>query len=180
MLDPDEFLSDYGIRSVSAYHRDNPYVFEAGGKRFEVRYCPAESDNRLFGGNSNWRGPIWFPMNYLLVRALLEFDSYYGDTFRVECPVGSGKMLTLAQVARELSRRLINIFLIDPTHKGRRAVWGENDYFQADPDWRDYIPFHEYFHGDNGAGVGASHQTGWTALVASLLMDASQDGGEDA
>jgi hypothetical protein len=110
-------------------------------------------------------------MNYLLVRALQEFDKYYGDTFRVECPVGSGKLLTLAQVADELSRRLTRIFLNDPAHDGRRAVWGENDYFQTDPHWRDNIPFHEYFHGDTGAGVGASHQTGWTALVASLLMD---------
>ena len=176
MLDPDEFLSDYGIRALSAYHRDRPYVFDAGGYHFEVKYCPAESDNRLFGGNSNWRGPIWFPMNYMLVRALQEFYDYYGDTFKVECPTGSGKMLTLGQVAQDLSRRLIRIFLSDPAHGGKRAVWGENDYFQSNPHWRDYIPFHEYFHGDTGAGVGASHQTGWTALVASLLMDVGKSG----
>jgi hypothetical protein len=176
MLDPDEFLSEYGIRSVSAYHRDHPYVFEAGGQRFEVKYCPAESDNRLFGGNSNWRGPIWFPMNYMLVRALEEFDNYYADSFKVECPTGSGKMLTLGQAARELARRLIKIFLRDEERDGRRAVWGDNDYFQSDPYWRDHIPFHEYFHGDTGAGVGASHQTGWTSLVASLLMDVDRAG----
>jgi hypothetical protein len=131
---------------------------------------PAESDSRLFGGNSNWRGPIWFPVNYLLVHALREFHAYYGDSFTVECPTGSGRMLTLDAAARELAGRLINIFLADPACGGRRAVWGDNDYFQTDPDWRDYIPFHEYFHGDTGRGLGASHQTGWTATVASLLM----------
>ena len=171
MLDREEFLSDYGIRSVSAYHRDHPYVFDAGGKQFVVRYCPAESDNRLFGGNSNWRGPIWFPMNYMLVRAMQSFDDYYGDKLTIECPTGSGKMLNLGEVAQDLSRRLIKIFLRDPERGGRHAVWGDNDYFQTDPNWRDHIPFHEYFNGDTGAGVGASHQTGWTALVASLLMD---------
>jgi hypothetical protein len=173
MFDPNEFLSDYGIRSVSAYHRDKPYVFDAGGQQFVVRYLPAESDSRLFGGNSNWRGPIWFPVNYMLIRALQEFDNYYGDTFQVECPTGSGKMLTLRQAAQELTRRLINIFLPDPARNGRRAVWDDNDYFQTNPNWRDYLPFHEYFNGDTGAGVGASHQTGWTSLVASLLMDLS-------
>jgi hypothetical protein len=171
MLDPNEFLSDYGIRAVSAYHRDHPYVFDAGGQQFVVKYLPAESDSRLFGGNSNWRGPIWFPVNYMLIRALQEFDSYYGDAFKVECPTGSGQMLTLRQAAQDLTRRLINIFLPDPSRNGRRAVWGDNDYFQTDPHWRDYLPFHEYFNGDTGAGVGASHQTGWTSLVASLLMD---------
>jgi hypothetical protein len=135
---------------------------------------PAESDSRLFGGNSNWRGPIWFPVNYMVVRALQEFDSYYGETFTVECPSSSGKMLTLGEAARNLADRLINIFLRDPARGGRRAVWGDNDYFQTDPHWRDYIPFHEYFNGDTGAGVGASHQTGWTALVASLLMDVGE------
>jgi len=174
MFDPNEFLSDYGIRSVSAYHRDHPYIFDAGGQQFVVKYLPAESDSRLFGGNSNWRGPIWFPVNYLLIRALQEFDGYYGDTFKVECPTGSGQMLTLRQAARELIRRLTNIFLRDPARNGRRAVWGDNAYFQSDPNWRDYLPFHEYFHGDTGAGVGASHQTGWTSLVASLLMDLGQ------
>jgi len=171
MFDANEFLSDYGIRSVSAYHRDHPYTFDVNGRQFVVKYLPAESDSRLFGGNSNWRGPIWFPVNYMLVRALQEFDSYYGDTFSVECPTGSGQMLTLGEAAQHLARRLINIFLSDPARGGRRAVWGDNDYFQTDPNWRDYIPFHEYFNGDNGAGLGASHQTGWTALVAALLMD---------
>jgi hypothetical protein len=178
MFDRNEFLSDYGIRSVSAYHREHPYVFEAGGRQFTVKYLPAESDSRLFGGNSNWRGPIWFPANYMLVRALQEFDSYYGDTFTVECPIGSGKMLTLGEAARNLADRLINIFLRDPARGGRRAVWGANDYFQTDPNWRDYIPFHEYFNGDTGAGLGASHQTGWTSLVASLLMDVGQSASE--
>ena len=171
VFDPNEFLSDYGIRSVSAYHRDHPYIFEAGGRQFMVRYLPAESDSRLFGGNSNWRGPIWFPVNYMLVRALQEFDSYYGDAFKVECPTGSGQKLTLGETAQNLAGRLINIFLRDPARGGRRAVWGDNDYFQTDPNWRDCIPFHEYFNGDTGTGLGASHQTGWTWLVASLLMD---------
>ena len=143
-----------------------------------MKYLPAESDSRLFGGNSNWRGPIWFPVNYMVVRALQEFNSYYGETFTVEYPSGSGKMLTLGEAARNLADRLINIFLRDPARGGRRAVWGANDYFQTDPHWRDYIPFHEYFNGDTGAGVGASHQTGWTALVASLLMDVGELGKE--
>jgi hypothetical protein len=171
MFDPQEFLSDYGIRSVSASYRDHPYVFAAGGRQFTVRYVPHESDNRLFGGNSNWSGPIWFPVNYMLVRALQEFASYYGETFTVECPTGSGHMCTLGEAAQQLVGRLLNIFRRDPARGGRRAVWGDNDYFQTDPHWRDYIPFHEYFHGDTGAGLGASHQTGWTSLVASLLMD---------
>jgi hypothetical protein len=171
VFNPNEFLSDYGIRSVSAYHRDHPYVFAADGRQFIVRYLPGESDSRLFGGNSNWRGPIWFPVNYMLVRALQEFGSYYGETFTVECPTGSGRRLSLGEAAQELARRLINIFLRDPVRGGRRAVWGANDYFQTDPNWCDYIPFHEYFNGDTGAGLGASHQTGWTSLVASLLMD---------
>ena len=160
MFDPNEFLSDYGIRSVSAYHRDHPYVFDAGGQQFTVKYLPAESDSRLFGGNSNWRGPIWFPVNYMLVRALQEFDGYYGDTFTVECPSGSGQMLTLGEAAQNLARRLINIFLRDPARGGRRAVWGDNDYFQTDPNWRDYIPFHEYFNGDTGAGRGRQPPNG--------------------
>jgi hypothetical protein len=171
MLDPEEFLSDFGVRAVSAYHRDHPYVFEAGGEEFRVEYLAAESNNRLFGGNSNWRGPIWFPVNYLIIRALEHFGDYYGDTFKVECPKGSGQQLTLQQIARDLSRRLIKIFLRDEEHGGRRPVFGENDYFQTDPHWRDCIPFHEYFNGDTGAAVGASHQTGWTALVAALLFD---------
>src|SRR5262245_27981675 len=171
VFDPNEFLSDYGIRSLSAYHRDHPYVFEADGYKLIVKYLPQESDSRLFGGNSNWRGPIWFPVNYLLVRALQEFDNYYGANITVEYPTNSGQMVTLGEAAQDITRRLTNIFLSDPMHGGRRAVWGNNDYFQTDPNWRNYIPFHEYFNGDTGAGAGASHQTGWTSLVASLLMD---------
>ena len=171
MLDPDEFLSDYGIRSVSRYHLEHPYQFEAGGQTFEIKYTPAESDSRLFGGNSNWRGPIWFPVNYLIVCSLQDFSRYYGDDFKVECPTGSDQMRSLEQIACDLARRLTGIFLRDPDRKGWRAVWGENEYFQTDPHWRDYIPFCEYFHGDTGAGLGATHQTGWTALVVSLLYD---------
>ncbi|MFZ5831352.1 MAG: MGH1-like glycoside hydrolase domain-containing protein [Planctomycetota bacterium] len=171
MLDPDEFLSDYGVRALSRYHLDHPYVFRAGGQEFTVKYLPAESDNLLFGGNSNWRGPIWFPMNYLIVRALDEYSLYYNGDLKVECPTGSGRRLNLKDVATELARRLAMIFLRDPAHGGRRAVFGGNQYFQTDPHWRDCVPFHEYFHGDNGAGLGASHQTGWTALVASLLHE---------
>ena len=137
-----------------------------GEKEYEVSYQPAESNSGMFGGNSNWRGPVWFPMNVLLIRALFQFHGYYGDSFRVECPTGSGRLMTLSEVARELSDRLQRIFLRD--ENGRRPVFGGTEKFQNDPHWRDCIPFHEYFHGDNGAGLGASHQTGWTALVASL------------
>jgi hypothetical protein len=171
MLDSAEFLSDHGVRAVSRYHLDHPYVFEAGGQRFDIHYLPAESDNRLFGGNSNWRGPIWFPVNYLIVRALEDFGRYYGDAFVAEMPTGSGKTYALRQVAEQLAGRLTGIFLRDPARNGQRAVFGDNDFFQTDPQWRDYIPFYEYFNGDTGAGLGASHQTGWTALVASLLCD---------
>jgi hypothetical protein len=171
MLDPNEFLSDYGVRALSRYHLDHPYVFHADGHDFVVKYLPAESDSRLFGGNSNWRGPIWFPVNYSIVRSLHEFALYYGDTLKVECPTGSGKWITLDEVAEDISRRLTSIFLRDPAHNNRRPVWGENNYFQTDPHWRDCIPFHEYFNGDTGAGVGASHQTGWSALVVSLLYE---------
>jgi hypothetical protein len=177
MLNPEEFLSDYGVRALSRYHLQHPYRFEADGQEFVVNYTPAESDSRLFGGNSNWRGPIWFPVNYTIVRSLHEFSSYYGDSLKVECPTGSGQLCTLAEVAVALARRLTNIFLRDPARGGRRAVWGDNEYFQTDPHWRDYVPFFEYFNGDTGAGVGASHQTGWTALVVSLLYEYwEQDG----
>jgi hypothetical protein len=151
-------------------------VIEAGGQTFEVKYLPAESDNDQFGGNSNWRGPVWFPVNYLLISALRRFDGYYSDGLKVECPAGSGRMLTLGAVAAELARRLIKIYTRDPRDGGRRAVYGGNEHFQTDPHWRDYLPFHEYFNGDTGAGLGASNQTGWTALVASLLMDYGGDG----
>jgi hypothetical protein len=168
MLDSEEFLSDYGIRALSRFHRDYPYELDANGMRYTVEYAPAESISGLFGGNSNWRGPIWFPINHLLIEALRTFHRYYGDDFLVEHPTGSGTKATLGNIADDLSRRLISIFTRDES--GRRAVFGGNDRFQRDPHWRDYILFHEYFHGDNGAGIGANHQTGWTGLVASLLQ----------
>jgi hypothetical protein len=164
MLDEGEFLSPYGIRSLSKFHERHPYVFHVGGQEYRVDYLPAESDSGMFGGNSNWRGPIWFPVNALIIRALLQFYLYYGDDFRVECPTGSGKMLTLFEVAREITERLTRIFL--PDERGRRPVYGGAETFQSDPHWRDHLLFYEYFHGDNGAGLGASHQTGWTGLVA--------------
>ena len=167
MLDPAEFLSDYGIRSLSRYHLEHPYVFGAEGQEYRVSYLPAESDSGMFGGNSNWRGPIWAPINALIVRALLQMYQFYGNDFRVECPTGSGLYMNLFEVAREISNRLGAIFLRD--HQGRRPVYGGQREFQEDPHWRDLVLFHEYFHGDNGAGLGASHQTGWTALIPSLM-----------
>jgi hypothetical protein len=175
MLDPNEFLSPYGVRALSRYHWDTPYVLHVNGERYEVKYLPAESDSGLFGGNSNWRGPIWFPVNYLIIESLQKFHHYYGDDFKVECPTGSGRFITLNQIADELSRRLIATFT--RAANGRRAVFGGNETFQTDPHWRDYILFHEYFHGDNGAGLGASHQTGWTGLVAKLIQ---QQGGRNS
>jgi len=168
MLDEDEFLSPYGIRSLSKMHRQQPYVIHVGGVEYRVDYLPAESNNRMFGGNSNWRGPIWFPMNFILIRGLADLYAYYGDEFTVECPTGSGQQMTLWQVSQEISRRLASIFLEDV--EGRRPVYGGLTKFQNDPHWHDHIVFHEYFHGDNGAGLGASHQTGWTGLVARLLQ----------
>ena len=168
VLDENEFFGPYGIRSISKFHEAHPYVFHAGGKSYEVGYQPAESDSGMFGGNSNWRGPVWFPVNILLVRALLQFHAYHGDDFRVECPTGSGRMMNLLEVAKELSDRLQRTFLRDGS--GRRPVFGGTEKFQQDEHWRDCIPFHEYFHGDNGAGIGASHQTGWTALTAVLAQ----------
>ncbi|MEW6273183.1 MAG: glucosidase [Thermodesulfobacteriota bacterium] len=167
MLDESEYLSPYGVRSVSRYHLDHPYVYEVAGARYEVRYQAAESKSGLFGGNSNWRGPIWFPVNYLLIEALQQFHWYYSDDFKVECPTGSGTLLSLGEVADELSRRLIRIFARDG--EGRRAVFGPNDLLQRDPHFRDHLLFYEYFNGDDGSGLGASHQTGWTALVAKLI-----------
>jgi len=167
MLDENEFLSPYGIRALSKFHAHHPYVFHVGGDEHRVDYLPAESDSGMFGGNSNWRGPIWMPVNALLVRALLNFYAYYGDSLRVECPTGSGTMMNLFEVAREISDRLTRIFLRDPS--GRRPVYGGSAKFQTDPHWRDHVLFYEYFHGDNGAGLGASHQTGWTGLVAKLV-----------
>jgi len=164
MLDENEFLSPYGIRALSRYHADHPYVFHVGDQEYKVEYLPAESDSGMFGGNSNWRGPIWMPVNGLIIRSLLQYYAYYGDDFKIECPTGSGKLMTLYQIAEEIDRRLASIFLRDK--KGRRPVYGGTKKFQEDPHWRDLILFYEYFHGDNGAGLGASHQTGWTGLVA--------------
>jgi hypothetical protein len=163
LLDETEFLSRHGIRSVSRVHATNPYIFRHGSEEFRVQYDPGESSSGLFGGNSNWRGPVWFPVNYLLVEALERYDHFYGDTLRVECPVGSGRMLSLGEVAVELSSRLGGLFL--PNAEGRRPCHGDDTRYATDPHWRDLVLFHEYFHGDNGRGVGASHQTGWTALV---------------
>jgi hypothetical protein len=167
MLDPHEFLSPHGIRAISRYHLEQPYRLELDGSVHEVHYEPGESSTGLFGGNSNWRGPIWFPINFLIIEALQKFHHYYGDDFLVEAPTGSGQKLTLWQVAADISRRLESVFLRQAD--GRRPVFGDTELFQNDPHWRDYVPFHEYFHGDNGRGVGASHQTGWTGVVAKLL-----------
>jgi hypothetical protein len=167
LLDESEFLSPYGIRALSRYHREHPFVFRAGGQEHRVEYLPGDSNTGMFGGNSNWRGPIWMPVNTLIVRGLLNLHGFYGDDFTVECPVGSGNRMTLFEIAKEISRRLSSIFLRDP--RGRRPVHGGQAKFQEDPHWRDLVLFYEYFHGDTGAGIGASHQTGWTGLVALLL-----------
>jgi hypothetical protein len=167
MLDENEFLSPYGIRALSRYHEQHPYVVNVQGQEYRVNYLPAESDTGMFGGNSNWRGPVWMPVNALLIRALLSFYLYYGDNFKIECPTGSGKLMNLFDVAKEIADRLTRIFLKDKV--GRRPVYGGTEKFQTDPQWKDYILFFEYFHGDNGAGLGASHQTGWTGVVAKLI-----------
>ena len=167
LLDEQEFLGPYGIRSLSRYHLDHPFVFHVGGQEYKVQYLPGESDTGMFGGNSNWRGPVWMPVNVLLIRALLNLYSFYGDAFTIQCPTGSGRFMTLFEVAREISRRLANTFLRDANR--RRPVNGGTAKFQDDPHWRDLILFYEYFHGDNGAGLGASHRNGWTGLVARLL-----------
>jgi hypothetical protein len=185
MLDENEFLSPYGIRALSRYHAEHPYVFNVNGQEYRVNYLPAESDTGMFGGNSNWRGPIWMPVNGLLIRALLSFYGYYGDSFKIECPTGSGNRMNLFEVAREITNRLTRIFLRDSS--GRRPVYGGTEKFQTDPYWKDHILFYEYFHGDNGAGLGASHQTGWTGTIAKLIeffgrIDGQQllDGGKAA
>jgi hypothetical protein len=167
MLDEKEFLSPYGIRSLSRYHADHPYVMQAGGREYRVTYLPAESDTGMFGGNSNWRGPIWMPVNGLIVRALLQYYDYYGNAFTIECPTGSGKQMNLYQVAEEIARRGSNVFLRDKD--GRRPVYGGNRKLQEDPHWRDLVLFYEYFHGDDGAGLGANHQTGWTGIIARAM-----------
>jgi hypothetical protein len=167
MLDENEFLSPYGIRSISRYHVEHPYVFRVGDQEYRVSYLPGESDSGMFGGNSNWRGPIWMPVNALIVRALLQYHTYYGKDFTIECPTGSGRYMNLYQVAEEITRRLGSIFLRDS--QDRRPVYGGTRKFQEDPHWRDSLLFYEYFHGDNGAGLGASHQTGWTGVIARLM-----------
>jgi hypothetical protein len=167
MLDEKEFLSPHGIRALSRYHADHPYVFSVHGQEYRVNYLPAESDTGMFGGNSNWRGPIWMPVNVLLIRALMQYYLYYGDNFKIDCPTGSGNSMNLFEVAREIANRLTSIFLRDQA--GRRPVFGGAQKFQNDPNWRDHLLFYEYFHGDNGAGIGASHQTGWTGVVAPLI-----------
>ena len=168
MLDENEFLGPYGLRSLSRFHEQHPYVFHVNGQEYRVGYLPAESNTGMFGGNSNWRGPVWMPVNALIIRALLNFYLYYGDNFKIECPTGSGKMMNLFEVSKEISDRLANIFLRDK--QGKRPVYGGTEKFQSDPYWRDHILFYEYFHGDNGAGLGASHQTGWTGLVAKTIQ----------
>jgi hypothetical protein len=168
MLDENEFLSPYGIRSLSKFHEANPYVFRAQDQEYRVAYLPAESNTGMFGGNSNWRGPVWMPVNVILIRALQNYYLYYGDTFKIECPTGSGRMMNLFEVSKEIADRLGRIFIQDKD--GRRPVYGGTEKFQNDPHWRDHILFYEYFHGDNGAGLGASHQTGWTGLVAKTMQ----------
>jgi hypothetical protein len=176
MLDESEFLSPYGLRSLSRYYQDHPYTFEMAGISHRIDYEPAESTTDMFGGNSNWRGPIWFPVNYLMIESLQRFHSFYGETFKVEFPTGSGNLLSLGEVAAELSRRLVHIFL--ENKHGRRAVFGGVEKFQQDPHWCDFFWFYEYFNGDNGAGLGASHQTGWTGLVAYLLQESGERRGQ--
>jgi hypothetical protein len=172
MLSEEEFLSPFGIRALSRFHLDNPYTLRVNGNEHRVDYEPGESSTGLFGGNSNWRGPVWFPVNFLLVESLQKFHHYLGDEFKVEFPTGSGNHLTLWEVAGELSRRMTSIFLQDKN--GRRPVFGNLDKFQTDPHWRDLVLFHEYFHGDSGAGVGASHQTGWTGVVTKLMQQSGE------
>jgi hypothetical protein len=169
LLDESEFLSPFGVRAVSRIHRERPYTFRIGGQEHRVDYDPGESTTGLFGGNSNWRGPVWFPVNYLLVEALERYHHFYGDDLKVECPTGSGRLLNLSQVSNEIARRLTSPFL--PDEAGRRPCHGGDRRFAEDPNWRDLVLFHEYFHGDTGRGVGASHQTGWTALVLRALED---------
>jgi hypothetical protein len=174
MLDESEFLSPYGIRALSRRHREHPFVEEVMGVEYRVDYEPAESSTNLFGGNSNWRGPVWFPVNILLIEALQRFHHFHGDALKVACPASSDQLMSLQAVSAEVARRLVGIFRRGAD--GRRPVLGTTEKFQTDPHWRDLIPFHEYFDGDTGAGVGASHQTGWTALVAKLLQQLAEGG----
>jgi len=172
MLDEEEFLSPYGIRSLSKYHKKNPYVLKLDGTEYRVDYEPAESTTGLFGGNSNWRGPVWFPVNFLIIESLQKFHHFLGDSFKVEFPTGSGNLMNLWEVSLELSHRLMRIFTKDPS--GRRPFYGGTEKFQTDPYWKDLILFNEYFHGDNGAGIGANHQTGWTGLIAKLIQQCAE------
>jgi len=177
MLDEEEFLSPHGLRSVSRYHRDHPYSIDVDGVEHRVAYEPRESKTGMFGGNSNWRGPVWFPLNYLMIESLQKFDYYFGSHFQVECPTGSGRMMDLWQVSKEISRRLTRIFLRHDTGRtgwAGRPVYGECEKFQSDPHWRNRILFYEYFDGDTGEGLGASHQTGWTGLVAKLIQQSGE------
>ena len=167
MLDENEFLSPFGIRALSRVHQDHPFIYHAGDQEYRVNYVPGEGDSGMFGGNSNWRGPIWMPVNMLILRGLLQYYLYYGDTFTIECPTGSGNRMNLYEVADEISRRLTRIFLKD--EQGKRPVHGQDGKFQEDPHWKDYPLFYEYFHGDTGVGVGASHQTGWTGAIARIM-----------
>jgi len=174
MLDEEEFFSPHGIRSLSRHHREHPFVFRHGDQESRVDYVPGDSNSGMFGGNSNWRGPVWMPVNFLLLMSLLRLYAYYGDAFTVECPAGSGQQRTLFEISREFSERLISIFLREPStgsgQAGRRPVNGTAEKFNSDPHWRDLVLFYEYFHGDNGAGIGASHQTGWTGCIARVIQ----------
>jgi hypothetical protein len=175
MLDENEFLSPYGIRSISRYHAEHPYVFYVNGQEYRVDYWPAESESPMFGGNSNWRGPIWFPINALIVRALHNLHLYYGDNFKIECPTGSGHLMNLGEVAADIAQRLTNIFLKD--NNGRRPLYSRSEKSESDLLWKDYLNFYEYFHGDTGAGLGANHQTGWSGFVAALIQIFDTGGG---
>jgi hypothetical protein len=172
VLDEKEFLSPHGVRSLSRFHADHPYELEVMGTTYRVDYAPGESISGLFGGNSNWRGPIWFPLNYLLIEALDRYYLFYGEDLKIECPTGSGVYMTLSEVARELERRLATIFL--PDALGARPVHGGDERYASDPHWKELVLFYEYFHGDTGRGVGASHQTGWTALVVRFIEEAAR------
>jgi hypothetical protein len=169
MLDENEFLSDHGIRALSKYHEAHPYEMQVDGVKLSIKYTPGESDTPVFGGNSNWRGPVWMPANYLLIESLKRFHDYYGDDFKVEYPTHSGNYFSLKEISDKLAQRVISLFTRD--QEGNRPIYGNNPLFQSDPHFRDYILFFEYFHGDSGLGLGASHQTGWTALVSRLIRE---------
>ena len=174
MLDESEFMSPYGVRSISKYHQEHPFILEANGEEYSVQYEPAESPSGMFGGNSNWRGPVWFPLNYLILEALQNFYNYLGDDFKIEFPTGSGNYKNLYEVSVAIATRMMSIFLKDES--GDRPVFGRMEKFQNDPYWRDYVFFHEYFNGDNGAGLGSSHQTGWTGVVAHMIQLCAEQG----